>query len=377
MKINNLNLVIIALSMVFVVGCEKDNTEINTTEAFESFMIEEMSDQHIPAAAVLVFKGEAVLYENYFGLSNLESNRALMDNHMFLMASISKVITGIALLQLFDKGDFDLDDPINDYLPFTVVVPGYSIPITFRMLLTHTSGIADNDPLLDEQYYYSRDPDISLSYFIENYLSPEGEFYDNEENFYNFEPGTEYAYSNIGSALIGVLVENITGQDFNAYCKENIFSVLEMQSTSWRLDEINQPIVTPYDYINGQNQAIQHYTNADYPNGGLRSTVKDFHKLLAALANEGQFGDVQLLKQNTVKAIMTPQIPSVDTEVGLHFFLLDDKYNLWGHDGGEQGVATIMGFDPITKIGTIILTNQGEADLDEIFQSAVELGLNL
>ena len=75
--------------------------------------------------------------------------------------------------------------------------------------------------------------------------------------------------------------------------------------------------------------------------------------------------------------MITPQIPNLDNAVGLHLFNLNNENQLWGHDGGEQGVATIMAFNPSTKVGAIILTNQGDSDLDEILVEAYKLGLNL
>lgn len=373
----NLSIIAIVISLFIFSNCKEEDIEINNIEDFETFLSDEMSGQHIPAASVLVFRGENILYEKYKGHSNLQQNVALANNHLFLIASISKVITATALLQLHENGAFGLDDAINNYLPFNVNVPGFSEQITFRMLLTHTSGIADNDPVLDEQYYYNQDPPISLSFFIENYLKAGGTFYDADDNFHDFQPGTAYEYSNIGSALIGVLVENISGQDFNSYCKNNIFQPLGMQNTSWRLDEITQTIVTPYDFLNGSNKPIQHYTNADYPNGGLHTTVQDLHKIIIAFLNKGASNGYQLLEKETIDAILTPQLTNPDGEiVGLHLFS-DPQTNIWGHDGGEQGVATIMGFNPLTKVGAIILTNQGEADLDELFLAAYQLGEKL
>ena len=368
---------LIILSIFIINGCSKDEPEITNVQEFEAYLTEEMSEQHIPAASILIFKGETVLYEKYLGYSNLEENTILADDHLFLIASISKVVTATALLQLYENGAFRLDDAINDYLPFSVHVPGHTEEITFRMLLTHTSGIGDNDPIMDQQYYYNQDPPISLSFFMENYLKVGGTFYDANSNFYDFEPGTEYEYSNIGSALIGVLVENISGQEFNVYCKTNIFNPLGMRNTSWRLDEITQTITTPYDYVNGSNQPIPHYTNADYPNGGLRTTVSDLHSLLTAFVNEGITGSHQLLQKETIDEILIPQFTNAEGEVvGLHMFY-EAQDNLWGHDGGEQGVATIMAFNPMTKVGAIVFTNQGEADLEELLIVAIELGEKL
>ena len=75
--------------------------------------------------------------------------------------------------------------------------------------------------------------------------------------------------------------------------------------------------------------------------------------------------------------MITPQIPSIDNEVGLHLFLMNAANGLWGHDGGEEGVATIMAFNPTTRVGAIILTNQGDAELDEMLTEAYKLGLDL
>ncbi len=368
--------ILILFLFISLFNCNKDGNDITTVTDFEEYLQDEMDIQKIPAMSVLIFKEGTILYEHYFGDANLQQNIPLAENHPFLLASISKVITATALLQLYEAGQFSLDDNINDYLPFSVNIPNQSTDITFRMLLTHTSAIADGSAI-DDQYYYGEDPAITLRYFLENYLVPGGEFYNAYENFYNFEPGSRYEYSNEGNALIGLLVEEISGMDFNAYCKQHIFTPLAMNNSHWRLDEITGTIVQPYDYTGGQYQPIEHYTFTDYPNGGLRSTGNDLFKFLSAFVQGGISNGYQLLSESTIDAMITPQIPSIDKEVGLHLFLMDPGNNLWGHDGGEQGVSTIMAFNPDTKIGAIILTNQGDAELDEILTESYKMGLKL
>jgi len=376
MKKIMLNFFILIFLSVSFQSCNKDYIEINNTTDFEEFIQDEMNIQNIPAMSILIFKENNILFEKYLGKSNINTNTALTDNDLFLLASVSKMVTATALLQLYDDGLFSLDDNINDYLSFDVNIPNYSTNITFRMLLTHTSGIADGNAL-DNQYYYGEDPQISLAFFLENYLIIGGNFYNASENFHDFEPGTQHEYSNEGNALIGLLVEQISGMNFNSYCKQNIFNPLNMSNTFWRLDEISQTIVTPYDYTNAQFEAIQHYTFTDYPNGGLRSTVKDLHKFLNAFVQGGLSNNYQLLDASTVNSMTTLQIPSLDSEMGLHLFLIDTGNGLWGHDGGEQGVATIMAFNPVTKVGAIILTNQGEVELEEILTETYKFGLTL
>jgi len=91
-------------------------------------------------------------------------------------------------------------------------------------------------------------------------MAPEGEFYNATDNFYDFEPGTDVEYSNMGNALIAVLVEEISGMDFNAYCKANIFTPLSMTNTCRRLDEASGTVVMPYNYSGGDYDPIGHYT---------------------------------------------------------------------------------------------------------------------
>ena len=369
---------LLLLSLLTLTQCKKD--EIETVEDFDEYLASEMERQKIPALAALIFKENEILHEAYLGESNVEQSATLNANGVFLLASVSKLITGTALLQLHEQGRFGLDEPINDYLPFAVSVPNYSEQITFRMLLTHTSGIADG-AALDGQYYYGQDSPVALGDFLQNYLSTSGNLYDASDNFHDFAPGTQAEYSNIGSALIALLVEEISQTDFNTYCKNNIFTPLGMSQTFWRLDEATQsglPLVMPYNSTASGFEAIGHYTFTDYPNGGLRTTARDMQRFLSALAQNGRAGNgFQLLQSATVAAMLTPQIPDLDADAGLHTFRMNTEHNLWGHDGGEQGVATIVAFNPSTKIGIVLFANEGEANLDAMLTEAYELSLKL
>jgi len=342
--------------------------------SFENYLNDQMRKQDIPALSVLIFKNSDILYQKYLGKADVEKNTSLSAEHVFLIASVSKTITATALMQLYDKGLFKLDDPINDYLDFDVKNPDSNEEITFKMLLTHTSSIADG-AAMDGQYYYGKDSPVKLSYFMKEYFTHGGKYYDRYENFYDFRPGREYEYSNIGSALIGVLVEKLSGMDFNDYCKKNIFNPLKMTNSHWKLSEISlNKIVRPYD----ENlRPLEHYTFTDYPNGGLRTNVTDLFKFLSTYANDGINSGYNLLKTKTADMMLSPQIRQIDSTVGLHFFRMNKKHDLWGHDGGEEGVSTIMAFNRKNGIGAIILTNQGEAYLDNILIKAYETGIEL
>lgn len=365
---------IMVIASLLVWSCQK--TDITSPDELTEYLQEEMEAERIPALAVLAFNQNKIVYENYLGKAQLQQNIALESDHLFLLASVSKVVTATALLQLMEDGMFQLDDHINNYLPFEVKVPGTTNPITFRMLLTHTSGIADGS-VMDDHYYYGADSPIPLSNYLQGYLVPGGAYYNAEENYYRFEPGTKHRYTNMGNALIAVLVETLTGQDFNSYCKQHIFEPLGMENTFWRLDEISSTIVQPYHYKRGNFEPIEHYTFTDYPNGGLRSTARDLHKLFAMFVQAGRSNDYQVLAPGTIELMHTPQIPQLDEEVGLHLFLLDRQHQLWGHDGGEAGVATIVAYNKQTGVGVIILANEGDAFLDDMLAETYALSLTL
>lgn len=375
MKLNKLFFSVL-LPLLVLSGCGGDDSEIEGAEGLSTFLKEEMEDQNISALSALIFKENEVLYEEYFGESNLQKSQPLEQDHMFLLASVSKVITATALLQLYEQGKFELDDKINDYLSFKVEVPDAETDITFRMLLTHSSGIADG-PALDDQYYYGEDSPVALDYFLENYLVPGGEFYDVNDNFHGFEPGDDVEYSNVGNALIGVLVEQIAKTAFDSYCQEHIFEPLEMKHTSWRLETITSTIVQPYTYSRGEHEAIQHYTFTDYPNGGLRSTGNDLFRFFRAFVLDGYSGGYKLLDGKTIEEMTTLQVPDLAEDAGLHLFIMDEENKLWGHDGGEQGVATIAAFNLTSKVGVIILCNEGEANLDAALVEAYLVGEKL
>ena len=152
--------------------------EINNYRDEEELLqfIESTMETHlIPGLSASIVKDGNIVWEKQLGYANINDNIFVDENTMFILASISKTVTATALMQLFENGLFDLDDDIDDYLPFNINHPDYPlIPITFKMLLTHSSGIKDNWNVMT---YYDGDSQLELGYYLNQYLNPEGEFY--------------------------------------------------------------------------------------------------------------------------------------------------------------------------------------------------------
>lgn len=332
------------------------------SDDLDNFIQEQMGVAHIPGLSACIIKDNQVVWSKGYGWAIIEEEVPVSPDTMFILASISKTVTATALMQLYEDGLFDLDDDINDYLSFEVRNPHHRRePITFRMLLTHVSSIRDNWKVYNSLYVFGDDSEIALYDFLNGYLTPGGEYYSRIHNFYQFEPGASWHYSNVGFALVGYLVESITGVPFDLYCEYNVFTPLGMEETSWRLKELNvSHIAMPYSYSprNGTYTPIGHYGFPTYPDGSLRTSVSQLARFLICFINYGELEGTRIMSESTVKQMRTIQYPLIAPWQGLAwFYRLGNGQILLGHDGGDYGAATLMFFRPKDGVGVILLAN--------------------
>ena len=326
----------------------------------------------VPGLAAAIVKDGRVVCTATAGLANIEDNKPVTPNTLFLIASVSKTITGTALMQLYDQGKFQLDDDINEFLPFEIRIPAApDSPITFRQLLTHTASIKDNPDyincpgscaygsLLGPMVTRGADSPISLADFTKGYVTPDGEYYDEDNNFEAEAPGTVADYSNIGIVLAGYLAEVISGTPFDRYCQDHIFAPLGMDKTSWRLAGIDQTILAmPYDKSpSGGYLPYGHYGEPDYPDGMLRTSVVELSRFLIAYMQDGRFDDRDILKPTTVQDMLSSQTPLKPSQGLVWVRHSIDNRTVWGHDGADNGAGAEMWFDPAKKAGVILMTN--------------------
>ena len=336
---------------VFIVRAQPD-------AAIQSYM----NTNHIPGCAAVVLKDGRIVYENYFGYANFQTSQLVSANSIFMLASISKTITATALMNENENGAFNLNDDVDNNLPFTVRNPNFnSVPITYKQLLTHTSSIQDDWGTLNSAYV-SGDSPISFYDWFNGYLVPGGAYY-TANNYYNYAPATTYNYCNESSALCGYLTAQLSGQAFDSYCNDSIFTKLCMDNTSWLLSGLDTTkIVRPYSYVNSNYVDNGLYGYPDYPDGQLRTTAISLAKFMEMHINSGIFDSNRVLDSLTVNNMRTIQFPSIQADQGLIFYTFDDLgRTIWGHSGGDAGVSTNMYFDLADKTGVIVLTN-GEED---------------
>lgn len=318
----------------------------------DSTILNLMENYHIPGLSAIVVKDDQFLFKENYGWATLET-QPVSDSTIFVMASSCKTVIVTALMHLWENGAFELEDNINNYLPFNVFNPDYpSEIITFQMLLTHSSSIADNWTFMQ---FYVGDCPVSLGDFLENYFTPGGAYYDSELNFNNYAPGdNHWEYSNIGASLAAYLVESITEIPFDQYCSDSIFSPLEMTSTSWFLSGVNQNnVATPYGFDLSSNQYYPYFQwgVAFYPAGQLRSTAVDLSKFIEFYLNNGAYLGNQILDGTTIDIITSTYLLNWQGLIWRY------QYGLWWHSGRSVGSSSMLSFDKNSNIGVIYVTN--------------------
>ena len=196
----------------------------------------DQSQVHVPGLSTAVLKNGELYWVYHNGLANVQQEIPVTDSSCFRIASISKTVGQTAIMQLWEQDDFELNDNVSDSLEFPIINPNYpESVITYFQLMTHTSSVEHNWNMSDLAYL----DESPLSEFIEGYFTPDGAYYDSVANFYNYPPGAQWNYCNVGSASLGYLTEVMAEQDFNEYCIENIFNPIGINNASFDLNDIN------------------------------------------------------------------------------------------------------------------------------------------
>jgi CubicO group peptidase (beta-lactamase class C family) len=270
----------------------------------------------------------------------------------------------------------DLDEDINDYLPFRIINPNYPGEIiSFRMLLTHTSSLRDNWDVLDPLYTLPEggDSPLELQSYVKDYFTEGGEYYSSEENFAEEKPGESFSYCNMGYSLLGLLIERISGKSFSQYMQEDIFQALGMTNSYWFLKEIpHDNIARPHEIApEKEPEVLNHYGFASFPDGQLRTTATDYAQVLKLMINRGKVNGATFLSEETVDEYLKIQYPKVAKHQALtwnynefeakSYVLFMPRYlftrNIPAHSGYDPGVETYVAFDPKKKRGIIIFIN--------------------
>jgi len=332
----------------------------------EAFILNEMRTANIPGLAAGYARDGAVRFARGYGMADIAQGKAVTANTMFHIASITKTVTATMIMRLAERGKLALDEPISRHLDFPLVHPRFrDAAITFRQLLTHTSSISDTRYYEIDFRQQGRDADLALPDFLRQYLTPAGVNYSAATCFSTARPGSNWSYCNVGYALLGYLAGRIGGLDMRDQTRRDIFTPLAMDHTSWTIkDTPRLHSAVPYELVDGALTAVQAVGFPDWPVGMLRSSIGDFMKFVAASANGGTSGGVELLGAAAMAQMLHMQTPA-----GLPAWLSGQGLG-WmesplagqarpNHWGGDPGVFTAVYLAPATRSGVAIFTNCG------------------
>jgi CubicO group peptidase (beta-lactamase class C family) len=349
-----INLLILLLLTFLCSTCTIIDPEFEEFSDFDAEIRNEMSSYQIPSLSAGVIKNDSIVWVKYYRNSAVVNSQP-DSNSIYPVASVSKTILVTAVMQLFEQGLIDLDADINDYLQISIRNPNYpNNKITARMLLTHTSGLAwpvDDYEVPGFYDYYPLDSAPPLEEWIPQYVLPNGNHYVNAV-WKNTVPGERELYSNIGTAVLGYLVEVITGTDFNTYCKLNIFIPLGMSNTSYAYADLNMNNVINIYWDNYEQ--IENYRQLHFPAQSLKTTVEDYSHLLIAYMNRGVYKGTRILEEVTIEQILQLHNPASGRCL-IWKKTIGDWYE---HQGGEPGVAAQVEFHPDKKVALIIFSNK-------------------
>lgn len=347
-------------------------------------------DNNLMGMSVVTVCGGQVQHVFHAGKKDNTRNLLVDDSTMYRIASISKMVTATGMMNLFEDGLFQLDDDINDAMGFAVRNPNYpDVPITFRMVLSHTSSLQDGDgydDFLSGTYNFQNDvPNFS------EYLLTSGDYYETN-NWRTEEPGTYFTYSNANYGLVGTLIEKLSGERFDQYMKENVleplgiagsFNITDIenidnvaaiyrnQGGSWtpQADNYQGQMPSGFDlenYVPGTNGILFG------PQGGLRISALDLAKILLVHSNF----DPGVLDAATIALMHEPQWTYTGSNgdnyyglfrswgLGVHIttnasggdILFEDDV-MYGHPGEAYGLISDMYFGSQNGSGFIFVTN--------------------
>jgi CubicO group peptidase (beta-lactamase class C family) len=316
----------------------------------------------IPSASVALISGDKVIWTGAFGYSNLWARTPATPSTTYVIGSTFKAMSTVALLQQMEQGKFKLDDKVNDYLTdFKIQKEDPKNPVTFRHLLTHTSGLPGGFGAFPVWGDTVPEP-------LEVYLS--------KSLVISKPTGSEVIYSNIAYTLIGYLVQKFSGVPYKKYIQDNIWTPLEMNNTAFEpTPQMDERMSEPYvvDEKTGGQVATVRVKASVWPAGIVYGTIYDQSNWLILNLNNGVFKGKRVISENTMEQMFTRQYDKFKGGIegiwgnetagfGLTWWSqVRDGDRYFAHSGSLGGYTAFLLGNRDRKLGFAILTNGNRA----------------
>ena len=368
-------LLIIMALYTFAPHAPKTPEHVENVVELESYLNRLVDSGNPPGLSLVVVKDGNIVYNNAFGVADGPGGIKTDTDTVYHWWSMTKIPTAIAIMQLREQGQLNLDDGVTEYLPwFEVTYPSdTSQVITIRDLLQHTSGLPDTVPAIIGWVHYD-DATRDQTGIVKKYLP--------DYRKLKFEPRQKAIYSNLNYMVLGAIIESVSGQSYETYITENILEPLGMSQTGFVYTASmakkeafgTLPLVHLYTpLLPGllDTSALIHkrqgkllWLNRVYidatPSTGLIGPSTDIARFMKAYLNHGSLDGNLLLQPETIS--MLTETPPIDGH-GLGWSVGEANHARYlEHAGGGPGFATIMRLYPEKGMGFAILANGTDLD---------------
>lgn len=361
---------VVSLLMTTASGQLSSDAPAQFVRAYQEFRKsyeDELRLNGIVGSSFFFIRDNQVIAKELYGLAHIELNRPVDEQTIYHWASITKTFTGIAIMQLRDRGLLKLDDPVIKYLPELKVVHnpyGDMGEITIKHLLTHSAGFRNptwtwRNGDKDWQPFEPQRWDQLVA------MMPYTEIL--------FKPGSRYSYSNPGVVYLGRIIELLAHEDYEVYIDKNIFKPLEMYRSYFDTTPPHLLKHRSHSYYVRDNKRtpgrFDANTGITVSNGGLNAPLPDMVKYVNFLLGDLKKQEVYdaVLKRSSLEEMWRPQLVAHDytqggmnekTSVGLAFFVDDIGGQQYiGHNGDQNGFKSFLSLCPKTRTASLLVFN--------------------
>ena len=339
-------------------------------KTFDAVYQRELKDAGIVGSSFVFLRDGNIAFEKHYGSANLAKNQQVDANTIYHWASNTKPFTGIAIMQLRDRGLLKLDDPVTKYIPELREVHnkfGSMDDITVRHLMTHSAGFRNSTWPWDKGEDWEPFEPTESSQLVSMFPFTD----------ILFKPGSKFSYSNPAIIFLGRIIEKLSGDDYEVYVDKNILKPLGMHSSYFD--------ATPYHLLKHRSHSyymrdgkrtegrFDANTGITVSNSGLNAPIADMVKYLKFLTGVRTGSDSDwvlydtILKRSSLEEMWKPQLQTtVDangnagftTDVGLIYFLnRRDGRTFIGHGGDQNGFISYIEIEPASHSASVIVFN--------------------
>ena len=347
----------------------KSYPKTSVTTELDKSIYQIMEKYQIVGMQAAVVVGDSIVWNGAYGWFDLHKEIPLGPDHSIRIASVSKSLVGLAAMRLVHEWKLDLHEDINTYLKLSCPIrnPYHpEAPITTKQLMNHTSSILNGQYV---EYVVASRAENPVTYTLMDYFGENGEF-NKPENWSKDAPGEKFSYSNMGTIVLGAVIERLSGQPFSAYVQQEVLECLRMHHSTFNPIEFKQlrvatmykrqekdrevcfgwtpaPVGGSYkDYVPGSNGGLHS------PQGGLVSNALDLSQFVLAMTSYGRISGKQVFPGNVIDTMHHPSVNITTAEKepgelykkkGLCIHITEDHipgYTFYGHSGNAYGIIS-------------------------------------